>query len=127
MRVYLCGPINGCTDEEANGWREKAIRLLRRRFVGVQILNPMDRDFRGTEHVNAAEIVSGDKQDIDSCTAVLVDANRPSWGTAMEIMYAADRGIRVVAWHGGSNPSPWLREHATMVGSLEFAVDALFS
>jgi len=22
MKVYLCGPINGCTDEECKNWRE---------------------------------------------------------------------------------------------------------
>lgn len=26
--AYLCGPINGCTDDEAKGWREVAKELL---------------------------------------------------------------------------------------------------
>ena len=27
MKVYLGGPINGCTDEEASGWRE-AVKVI---------------------------------------------------------------------------------------------------
>lgn len=92
--VYLAGPINGCSDQQAIGWRAEAKRLL----PCVLVLDPMDRDYRGRESDCAAEIIHGDKQSIAACTALLVNANRPSWGTAMEIMFAYQLCKRIVAF-----------------------------
>lgn len=77
MRVYLAGPIFGGTDAECNVWREEA----RRRLYGCTAVNPMDRDYRGREDGNAAEIVEGDKADILTCDAVLAWCDRPSSST----------------------------------------------
>jgi hypothetical protein len=55
-----------------------------------------------------------DKADIEASDAVLVNAARPTWGTAMEVKHAHDHGKRVIAF-GAVNPSPWLLYHATRV------------
>lgn len=113
MRVYLGGPINGCSDEEANGWREQAGAVLLR--AGHRIVDPMERDYRGREMKPgiAAEIVELDKQDIDSCDVLLMNCPKASVGTAMEVLYGWSLGKRVVAAvPEGSIPSPWLVYHA---------------
>jgi nucleoside 2-deoxyribosyltransferase len=108
--VYLAGPINGCTDEEANGWRTAATAAL----VGWTVLDPMARDYRGREADNAAAIVEGDKADIFRATYLLANATRPSWGTAMEIQHA-HKINRVVVAFGTLTPSPWLAYHCESV------------
>ncbi len=53
------------------------------------------------------EIVAGDLADIDSCAAVLASFTAGDEGTAMESWYAHSRGIRVVAFTGGTPVHPW--------------------
>lgn len=109
MTVYLCGGINGLTDSAAKGWREEAKKSLL-----CKTLDPMRRDYRGVEDQNVEAIVSGDIQDIERSDALLVNANRPSWGTAMEIHFAALLRKPVYAFCSG-RVSPWLRFHCTEV------------
>jgi nucleoside 2-deoxyribosyltransferase len=122
--VYLCGPINGCTDAEAMDWREQSKRLL----TGIKFgyLDPMARDYRGRELEPgiAAEIVENDKNDIAGCGALLVYYEKPSVGTAMEVLYAWQARIPVVVVDKSGKPlSPWLIYHSDkVVNSLEEAV-----
>jgi nucleoside 2-deoxyribosyltransferase len=119
--VYLAGPIFGCTDAEAADWRAQVTRRL-----GSEVIyNPMTRDFRGREDDPAvvAEIVEGDKRDIDGCDAVLVYYPRPSVGTSMEVLYAHERGKHVVVANVSGGPvSPWIAYHATVCDGLEAAI-----
>jgi nucleoside 2-deoxyribosyltransferase len=108
VRVYLCGAINNCTDAECKDWREEAKRLLGDEF---QCVDPMRRDYRGKELASSPQIVYGDLRDIDSSDYVLVRAEQPSWGTAMEMFYAFQQRKVVIAWTGLTNPSPWVRMH----------------
>jgi nucleoside 2-deoxyribosyltransferase len=89
----------------------------------------MSRDYRGIEDDNAEKIVEGDKEDIVSCDVVLVNANGPNWGTAMELVYASQCGKEVVAFatHGNvPRISPWLRMHTTAIyESLSHALAAI--
>lgn len=107
QKVYLCGPINGCTDSECKDWRE---------FVkswGIPTVDPMERDYRGKEDECFAEIVELDKRDIDMCDVVLVNYDKPSVGTSMEILYAWERGKRVIVVRNPQTKiSPWLKYHA---------------
>jgi nucleoside 2-deoxyribosyltransferase len=114
VKVYLAGPINGATDEEANGWRTEVKAFL------PDVLDPMDRDYRGVEDANTRAIVEGDKADIDACDAVIAYCPKPSVGTSMEVLYAwgSKYGRHkpcVVVVPEGSPISPWLRYHATEV------------
>lgn len=110
MIVYLCGPINGCTDEEAKDWREAAkVRLPRTR-------DPMKRDYRGKEAECYREIVDLDKVDIDNSEIILVNYDKPSVGTSMEIFYAWTKTIPViVVCRPETVISPWLRYHSTRI------------
>lgn len=77
----------------------------------------MRRDYRGREAESVREIVELDKVDVASCDVMLVNYDRPSVGTSMEVIYAWERGkiIAVVA-ASGTNISPWLRYHAHWLG-----------
>lgn len=120
--VYLAGPINGCDDAEATAWREEVKRALPE---GVTFLDPTDRDFRGAEAMFADYLVQSDKADIDRCDVVIAMAERPTWGTAMEIGYADDIGKLVIAVCADERPSPWLSYHAEIVPTLGAAVQVL--
>lgn len=124
MKVYLAGPINGQRDDECRAWRKHAKSLLE--SAGHLAVDPMDRDYRGLEDCFFREIVRSDKNDIDSCEALLVNAIKPSWGTAMEIAYGHSRGKVVVLFCGGAQISPWLRFHSTeIVEEVDEAVQRL--
>ena len=87
MKVYLCGPINGCTDEVAKDWRSMVKAVL-----PILALDPMDRDYRGRELERVAkEIVENDKADIDQCGGLLVGYVKPSVGTSMEFYTPGER------------------------------------
>lgn len=107
MIVYLCGPINGCTDEECKDWREYAKSWLN------STLDPMDRDYRGKEGDFYEELVENDKKDIDESDVLLVNYVKPSVGTSMEILYAWESGDKeiVLVHREEENLSPWLLYH----------------
>lgn len=130
--VYLCGGINGLTDEQAKGWREVA----KAAFVDkVFVLDPMRRDYRGREDECVNEIVRGDLEDIRKSDALLVNAARPSWGTAMEVYHAATNSLhpgdcapeRLIVTIVPSGPvSPWLRRYSThIVPTLEQGIELI--
>ena len=110
----------GCTDEEMTGWRAQATKDLGRELI----LNPTRRDYRAThEQVGPWTIVQNDLEDIAKSNIVLVNASRPSWGTAMEIVYAKILNKIVVAYCP-TEKSPWLKYHSTIVkDTLEEAVE----
>jgi nucleoside 2-deoxyribosyltransferase len=121
MKVYLCGPINGCTDEECNDWRTAAKGYF------PSAVDPMVRDYRGREAECVNEIVELDKQDIDTCRVVLVNYDKPSVGTAMEVFYAWQQETPVVVMcKSGTSISPWLRYHSNaIVHTLKDAVEKI--
>ncbi len=123
MITYLCGGINGLGNSECMDWRELAKSLLI-----TSTLDPMRRDYRGNETEAHREIVDGDLADISQSDFILVNATRPSWGTAMEIVYANDMAKTVVAFVGAGRVSPWLRFHCALIETLlEDAVDHINS
>lgn len=117
--VYLCGPINGCTDEECRDWREYVKTLW-----SGPTLDPMRRDYRGKEDQSVDEIVELDKIDVMDSDVILVNYDKPSVGTSMEILYAFERGkLVVVVAQEGARISPWMRYHShAIVSSFKDAV-----
>ena len=116
MKIYLAGPINGCSDAEAKDWRAEATAMLKAKGHGV--LDPMVRDYRGQEEANYREIVERDTDEVSACDAMIVYFERPSVGTAMEVVYAHRwRKVVVVVDKSGKPLSPWLRYHASIVVS----------
>ncbi len=123
MKLYLCGPINGRSDDDCKTWREQVKALW------PDCLDPMRRDYRGRELEPgiAAEIVAGDIEDIDASDALLVYFDQPSVGTSMEVFYAHQQGKTVVVIDRTSKPlSPWLTHHSSaVVRTVEEALEHL--
>ena len=112
MKIYLAGPIGGCTDSEANDWRTQA----KNRFGEDSCVDPMRRDYRGKTDEHYKEIVHKDLDDIDASDLVLANCWKPGWGTPMEIFYSYLRNTPVIAVaKSKASVSPWLRYHATVV------------
>lgn len=112
MITYLCGPINGCTDEEAKDWRE----FIKSRLGVENCLDPMRRDYRGREAECVNEIVELDKIDILQSGIILVNYDKPSVGTSMEVIYAwMHHKTIIVVCKEGTVISPWLKYHSNYI------------
>ncbi|HXV83157.1 MAG TPA: nucleoside 2-deoxyribosyltransferase [Candidatus Binatia bacterium] len=103
--MYLSGPINGCSDPECRDWRNQAVECLIK--IGFEVIDPMARDYRGDEDKNVESIVKGDLQDIEQADILLVNAERPSWGTAMEVFlcfpYKESCSLDRSLWNSGES------------------------
>lgn len=124
--VYLAGPMEGCTYEEASEWRQEATHLLKR--YGIKARNPIVRDFREAFAkgltIPPEIIVEPDKADILQSDAVLVWYSDKTTGTAMEILYAYYWFIPVVVVAIKKPVSPWVVYHAeAIVDTLEEAIE----
>ncbi len=110
MKIYLCGPINACSDQECSDWRNEV------KTWGFDTLDPMRRDYRGKENDCVKEIVELDKVDVVNSDVILVNYVKPSVGTSMEILYAFERGkLIVVVADKDANISPWLKYHSQYI------------
>jgi nucleoside 2-deoxyribosyltransferase len=122
-KIYLSGPIMDEHEGEARKWREVAKAHLQEQFA---ILDPMRRNFKDREVDSANEIVEFDLQDVRDADILLVNYNKPSIGTSMEVFYAAHNlGKFVISFapFGFKDCSPWMVRFSTkIVGSLEEAV-----
>jgi nucleoside 2-deoxyribosyltransferase len=119
MRVYLAGPIFQCEDHECIDWRREA----KKRLQGFEVIDPMERDYRGVTTEKHKKIVEEDKALIDTCDILLVNYLKPSIGTCMEILYAWERRKQVLVVSQDDEHSPWLIYHAERIfSSLEDAL-----
>ena len=124
MRIYLAGPIFQCEDHEAIDWREAA----KAKLDGFEVIDPMERDYRGATDENHKKIVEDDKALIDSCDILLVNHLKPSVGTSMEILYAWERAKHIVVVSQNDENSPWLIYHANKIcPSLKDAFDHILA
>lgn len=147
--VYLAGPMQGCTDGEANDWRNyimtnmvdyvlhpspqgPPIKIPKHRYY---FLNPMARDYRHLvndhEKLKAVcpEIIELDKRDIDRSDIVVANVFKQSAGTSMELLYAKERGKIIVVIVPKDQPlSAWVAYHSTHICySLNEAIEWITS
>ena len=112
--------------QAATTWRVRATQALTENFI---LLDPMRRDFKDREVDSANEIVDFDLQDVRDADILLVNYNKPSIGTAMEVFYAAhDLGKFIVAFSPFSfqECSPWMVRYCTKIlPTLDSAVTYL--
>ena len=123
-KIYLSGPIMDEHSGTAREWRETAKALL---GDGFKTLDPMRRKFVDRQVDSANEIVEFDLQDVRDADIVLVNYNKASIGTSMEVFYAAHNlGKFVVAFSPFEyrDCSPWMARFCTKIlPSLEDAVN----
>ena len=123
-KIYLCGPIMDCSDDESNTWRKRTKERLAGQFV---LLDPMRRNFRDREIDSANEIVEFDLQDVRDADLLLVNYSKASVGTSMEVFYAShDLGKFVIAFSPTEykDMSPWMVKFCTKIlPDLDTALD----
>ena len=108
--LYLAGPINGCSDSDANDWRSEVKERLSDCY---DFLDPMARDYRGRENESYKEIVRGDLADIEKCHVIIANCPKPSVGTSMEIYHAFNNRCKRVIVVAPVPMSPWLKYFST--------------
>ena len=122
-KVYLSGPIMDEEHTSAKTWREVAKQRLCDHFV---LLDPMRRNFKDREVDSANEIVEFDLQDVRDADILLVNYNKASIGTAMEVFHAAHNlGKFIVAFSpfAFQDCSPWMVKYCTKIlPSLDAAI-----
>ena len=122
QKIYLCGPIMDEHEGQARAWRETAKKLLGKHFI---LLDPMRRNFKDREVDSANEIVEFDLQDVRDADIILVNYNKNSIGTAMEVFYAShDLNKFVIAFTPFTfkDSNPWMVRFCTkLLPSLETA------
>ncbi len=138
--VYLAGPINGLTYEEATEWRDTASTWLSR--AGIRAVSPMrGKGWFKTERLIEAKqyrehpfftdkgIVARDRFDVSQADILLVNfigAPKVSVGTAVEIGWANAWDIPIVVAMDDNSPydHPFVRELAGfIVPTLSEALD----
>ena len=113
--IYLSGPIMDEHEGTAREWRETAKKMLGENF---RLLDPMRWKFVDRQVDSANEIVEFDLQDVRDADIILVNYNKASIGTAMEIFYAAhDQGKFVITFSPFSfqDCSPWIVRFSTKI------------
>jgi nucleoside 2-deoxyribosyltransferase len=121
--VYLTGDSLQAQDllelqslQTAPDWRSFAMTKLRR--YGLKIVNPLEFTWSGNPVEDAREL--GESTDlrvrraldlIDQSDVLLANLNRSSYGTAMELFYAHQRG-KMVTVVGQSPFNPWIVSHS---------------
>ncbi len=113
--IYLSGPIMDEHEGTAREWRNAAKALLGDNF---RILDPMRRKFVDRQVDSANEIVEFDLQDVRDADLLIVNYNRASIGTSMEVFYAAHNlGKFVVAFSPleYKDCSPWMARFCTKI------------
>ena len=114
-KIYLSGPIMDEHEGTAREWREDAKKLLGEQFY---LLDPMRRKFVDREVDSSNEIVEFDLQDVRDADLILVNYNKPSVGTSMEVFYAAHNlGKFIVAFSPFEfrDCSPWMVKFCTKI------------
>lgn len=121
--IYLSGPIMDEHEGHAREWRDKATMELERHFL---LLDPMRRNFKDREVDSANEIVEFDLQDVRDADILLVNYNKPSIGTSMEVFHASfNLGKFIIGFSPFSfkDCSPWMVRFCTKIlPSLEDAI-----
>ena len=121
--IYLSGPIMDEHEGHAREWRNQATAELQKHFL---LLDPMRRNFKDREVDSANEIVEFDLQDVRDADILLVNYNKPSIGTSMEVFHASfNLGKFIIGFSPFSfkDCSPWMVRFCTKIlPSLEEAI-----
>ncbi len=123
IKVYQCGPMAGCTDEEMHGWRDS----LKKDYPNINWLDPCDRSYKMQQW---RSLVNDDIADIDNADYVLSYYWKTGTGSAMELSYNyyVAKKPSIVVVPGYKSVSPWLRYHADyLVDSFDHAMKIILN
>ncbi len=113
LRIYLAGPVFNTSDEDQK-WRQYFKKEILAK--GFEVIDPLElRDYRGLEEEKMVEIVEKDLKDLKKSDILLIYAPKPSWGTAMEIVYAYLQSKQIITVAPEKEISPWLKYHSDLI------------
>ena len=143
-KVYLAGPITGCTWSQSEDWRDT---LKSMEIKNVELFSPLrgkqylkDREFIADHYKDklmstSRAIMTRDSFDVRTSAAIVVNfqgSKRISIGTVMEIAWAWDQNKPVIAIYDELDDKPDLHDHSMLneavswkVYNLEDAADIL--
>ena len=110
FRVYLSGPISGCTDLQRHKWRDEVKKKYGKHF---DFIDPTDEPL--DQEANSAEFVDADLRAIESSSGLLANMWRESIGTALGIVHASRVGRPVVLADPNFLRHPMLQFYADAV------------
>ena len=130
MTVYLAGPIEGISLEEATKWRETATSFLKEK--GIKILDPTRRKKFHDQPYSAnlaKKIVRMDVNDIGASSVILMNLKDrgagKAWGTICELILAAYQAKTIIVVLEEGFKHPFIDVYATEIHhTLEEALDA---
>jgi nucleoside 2-deoxyribosyltransferase len=120
QHVYLCGPIEGLTREEANEWRDEAkVKLA---LKNIDVLDPTRRvSYVDSNCPHAdARIFKSDLQDIAYSSVLLVNLRKSlpgmKWGTVAEVAHAHTKNkIIIIVLDPDQWVHPFISQYATEI------------
>lgn len=119
--VYLAGPVEQCTPDEIETWRERANSLFVDGIVGIF---PTRGDSKAKNQFETAKrIVSKNYMDVSMCDIILahmpkeINERRPSYGTTFEIAwgYSMQKPVVIV-----SDDSSMLTHPLMLIAGIHF-------
>ena len=130
--VYLCGGMEGYSEDDMVKWRGKATNILSK--AGISTLDPTRRwkehfDYSNRNNIN--RVVKMDLQDISNSTVLLSDMREDQsgkrWGSMAEIAHAHTKNKIIIVLRGKNDTlHPFLEFYATEVHhSLEDCCKAI--
>lgn len=140
MKVYLVGPISGCTYKEAAGWRSTVTKAIE--FYGYSVFNPMtgkdhlkdedkiilsyeDHLMSKGDHIFQADLHRVRHSDILFCN--FQDLKGYTIGSFFELGYgyALNKAIIVVATDKMIVEHPFIKNSALVAPSIDTGVEIL--
>lgn len=91
FRVYLSGPISGCTDLQKHKWRDEVKKKYGKHF---DFIDPTDEPL--DQEASSDEFVEADLRAIESSSGLLANMWTESIGTALGLVHASRVGRPVV-------------------------------
>lgn len=130
MTVYLAGPIEGVSLEEASKWRDNATSFFKKVYISTR--DPLRRKkFHDQPYSKnlANKIVAMDVQDVRKSSTVLLNllnrGNGKAWGSICELMIAHQAGKPVIVVLEEGYKHPFIDVYATEIHhTLEEAMEA---
>lgn len=121
-KVYVAGRMTGMKGPSAR-WRASWKKKLE--DAGISVWDPQ-LDGKETGDTMVKTIVNRDIRRILTSDAIIVYGKHPSWGTAMEMVYARLFGSMVITIlpEDLKHISPWITYHSNMIfPSLESFIE----
>ena len=119
IRIYLAGTIY--KEEPGLNWKQRFMNIL-----NPHNQEPHKYEFFDPDPINEPEfyMVQRDKAEIEKCDVFVAYIERPSFGTAMEILYAYELKTKPVFIinpngslnnHDGSSTDLWVTYHSSLI------------